>query len=264
MFAWGLASERYIHYAPRMNASAQGIVALYEDDDVLVVNKPSGVRVHEDGRRKESTVVDWFLEHVPSGRGVGESKIGPQGTPLERSGVVHRIDGDTSGVLILAKHQDAFLALKAEFKERRAHKEYRAFVYGVMKEKWGTIQRPIGRSASNFKLRSAEKGARGMLRDAVTDWELIGQSDTHAYLRLFPKTGRTHQLRVHLKSMSRPIVQDSLYAPQALLRGENLGFERLALHAYSLTITLPQGDRKTFIAPTPGDFEHAETALALS
>lgn len=237
---------------------------LYEDNDVMVIDKPSGLSVHEDGRTKVDTVVSWFLDRAPMAVGVGEPKIVHTGTPLERSGVVHRLDRDTSGILILAKHQDAFLCLKQQFQMRTLKKEYRAFVYGTMKEKWGTINRPIGRNAHDPRLRTAEKGTRGVLRDAVTDWECIGQSTTHAYLRLIPKTGRTHQLRVHLKSMSRPIVHDPLYAPQDLLNGDNLGFSRLALHAYSLMLTLPSGDSKTFIAPIPPDFEVAETALAMT
>jgi 23S rRNA pseudouridine1911/1915/1917 synthase len=243
-------------------ALLDAIQVIYEDADIVVIHKPVGLRVHEDGRLEGPTVVDWFLSKYPDARGVGEPKIGKEGTPLERSGVVHRLDTDTSGVLLLVKNTDAFVHIKEQFKNRLIRKEYRAFVYGTMKEKWGTISRPIGRSPSNFKLRSAEKGPRGLLREAVTDWELIGQSAAHAYLKLFPKTGRTHQLRVHLKSMSRPIVGDTYYAPPSLREGDSLGFTRLALHAYSLTVVLRSGEKKTFIAPIPLDFEQAETALA--
>ena len=240
------------------------IVVLYEDDAIVVVHKPSGIVVHEDGRTQEKTVVDWFLARVPTARGVGEPGKGQGGEPLERSGIVHRLDRDTSGVLILVKNQDAFLHMKAQFHDRLVKKEYRAFVYGTMKEKWGTISRPIGRSATNFKLRSADRGARGLVRDAVTDWELIGQSLTHAYLKLLPKTGRMHQLRVHLKSISRPIIHDELYAPKAQFEADSLGFTRLALHAYSIACTLPNGEMETFIAPLPLDFEIASTTLATS
>ncbi len=239
-----------------------GITVLYEDDDIVVIDKPSGIKVHADGRTDGETIVDWLLARAPMARGVGEPGRGPDGEPLERSGVVHRLDRETSGVLILVKNQEAFAYMKAQFQNRLVKKEYRAFVYGTMKEKWGSITRPIGRSPSNFKLRSADKGARGLLRDAVTDWELIGQSTTHAYLRLLPKTGRMHQLRVHLKSMSRPIVGDTLYAPKSQRNGGDLGFTRLALHAYSITFILPTGEKKTIIAPIPADFEAAETALA--
>lgn len=240
-----------------------GITVLFENEDVIVINKPSGLMVHADGRSHGPTVVDWFLARVPSAHGVGEPGKAQDGSPLERSGIVHRLDRDTSGVVILVKHQDAFVHMKAQFHDRLVRKEYRAFVYGTMKERWGAINKPIGRSVKNFRLRSAEKGARGTIREAVTEWELIEQSSTNAYLKLLPKTGRMHQLRVHLKSISRPIVGDSLYAPQPLLReANNLGFKRLALHAHTITFTLPSGERHTCEAPLPADFEEAKSTLA--
>ncbi len=242
--------------------AAYHITVLYEDDDVVVVNKPAGIMVHGDGRGNAPTVVDWLLVHSPEARGVGEPGLAQDGAPLERSGVVHRLDTDTSGVLILAKHQSAFEHLKQQFHDHLVRKEYRAFVYGTMKENWGTVDRPIGRSTKDFRLRSAQRGARGTLRPAVTDWELIGQSNTHAYLKLFPKTGRTHQIRVHMKAIGRPIVCDALYAPESLRYGDNLGLARLGLHAYMLKVILPSGEEKTFIAPFPTDFETASTSLA--
>ena len=238
------------------------IIVLYEDGDVVVINKPSGIMVHNDGRNTEPTVVDWFLARNPTASGIGEPGHAHDGSPLERSGVVHRLDTETSGVLILAKNQGAFEHLKHQFHDHLVRKEYRAFVYGTMKEKWGTVDRPIGRSTKDFRLRSAQRGARGTLRPAVTDWELIGQSATHAYLKLMPKTGRTHQIRVHLKAIGRPIVCDTLYAPEELLRGDSLGLHRLGLHAYMLKLVLPKGEEKTFLAPLPDDFEAASTSLA--
>src|SRR3989338_4733589 len=113
---------------------------LFENDDMLVVNKPSRMIVHNDGRSKGRTVVDWFLARMPSARGVGEGGFAQDGTLLERSGVVHRLDRDTSGILVLAKNQEAFAHLKAQFHDHRIKKEYRAFVYGTMKEKWGSVR----------------------------------------------------------------------------------------------------------------------------
>lgn len=239
-----------------------GITVLYEDADMLVINKPVGYLVHADGRTDAPTVVEWFLTRTPSVVGVGEPGRAQDGKPLDRSGVVHRLDRDTSGALILAKRQVAFEHLKAQFHDRLVRKEYRAVVHGIMKEEWGTITRPIGRSTKDFRLRSAEKGARGVLRDAVTEWKLLSQSTSHAYLALFPKTGRTHQLRVHLKSISRPIVGDTLYTTPQLQGANTLGFSRLALHAYRITITIPNGKTETFEAPLPPDFETALSAIA--
>ncbi len=239
------------------------ISVIYEDADVVVINKPEGVLVHEDGEEVQEggreTVTEWLLDHVPEARGVGEPGVGKDGTPLERSGVVHRLDRETSGVLILAKTQQAFEYLKHQFQSRAVEKEYRAFVYGTLKERWGRIERPIGRSAKDFRLRSAQRGARGTLREAVTDWELVGQTTTHAYLKVFPKTGRTHQIRVHLKAINHPIVCDHLYAPNQPC---NLGFTRLALHAHALGITLPSGEAKRFVAPLPQVFIDAVDAMS--
>jgi 23S rRNA pseudouridine1911/1915/1917 synthase len=238
------------------------IKILHEDDGVLVIDKPSGVMVHNDGRNNNQTVVDWFLARVPTAAGIGEPGMTQSGKPLERSGIVHRLDRETSGVMVLAKTQEAFAHLKQQFHDRNARKEYRAFVYGAMKDEWGIIDRPIGRSSQDFRLRSAQRGAKGTLRDAVTEWECIGQSHTHAYLKLRPRTGRTHQLRAHLKAIGRPIIMDQLYAPENLREGDNLGFDRLALHAHILTITLPNGNEGRFIAPLPQMFEDATERIA--
>lgn len=239
---------------------------IFENDDILVIDKPAGLLVHADGRSEKVTVVDWFVRHAPQAHDVGEPQLGQDGQPLLRSGIVHRLDRETSGIMVLAKTQSAFMHLKTAFQEREAKKEYRAFVYGLMSERWGTIDRQIGRSASDFRLRSAERGARGTLRPATTDWERIVsghyEGEPFSYLKLQPKTGRTHQLRVHLKAIGRPIVGDKLYAPSFMQRSGNLGLDRLSLHAHALTITLPDGQSNRFVAPLPAAFEAAEAKIA--
>ena len=239
---------------------------LYEDDAVLVINKPSGFVVHEDGRTKVPTIVQWFLEREPTAKGVGEPGYSQAGDELDRSGVVHRLDRETSGVLILAKTQTAYEFLKQQFKDREVHKEYRAFVYGRLNDRWGTINRPIGRSAKDARRRSAERGAKGILREAITDFERIAageyEDESFSYIKLAPKTGRMHQLRVHLRAIDRPIVGDTLYARKKLETSNNLQLERLALHAHILEITLPSGEEQRFIAPVPQIFELAAERLA--
>lgn len=241
------------------------IEVVFENDDVVVINKPVGMMVHEDGHHEGETVVDWFLRRQPEAAGVGESQTNNKGEPMERSGVVHRLDTETSGVLILAKTQLAYEHLKAQFHDRFAQKEYRAFVYGHMREKWGTIDRPIGRSAKNFRLRSAERGAKGTLRDAVTNWECVGmgeyEGEPYSYIKVQPKTGRTHQIRVHMKAIDRPIVCDALYAGKKVEQGNNLGLNRLALHAHVLEITLPSGSVERFVAPVPQEMIEAGDLL---
>ena len=164
-------------------------------------------------------------------------------------------------MLILAKTQDAHQHLKQQFKDRLAHKEYRAFVYGRINDRWGTINRPIGRSVKDHRRRSAERGAKGVLREAITDFERIGMGEygdeSFTYLKLTPKTGRTHQLRAHLRAIDRPIVQDGLYAERKVPNSNNLDMNRLALHAYILEIVLPNGSEERFISPVPPDCEAA-------
>lgn len=237
------------------------IPILFENDDVVVINKPAGLMVHGDGRDENMSVADWFLEKYPAAKGVGESQLSQTGEELERSGIVHRLDKETSGVMILAKNQDTFEHLKEQFHEREAQKEYRAFVYGPVRERWGTIDRKIGRSAKDFRLRSAQHGAKGTLRDAVTEWECIGSgryNDEHfSYMKLKPKTGRTHQIRVHLQAIGRPIVGDVQYGKSEMEKSNNLDFQRMALHAHVLEILLPEGGAERFIAPLPQEFDNA-------
>ncbi|MFM2415139.1 MAG: ribosomal large subunit pseudouridine synthase rRNA synthase [Candidatus Parcubacteria bacterium] len=238
---------------------------IFEDDAVMVINKPEGLMVHENGHSSESTVAEWFLTQVPGAKGVGEPQLSQKGTTLERSGIVHRLDKETSGVMILAKNQDSFEFLKSQFQERSVKKEYRAFVYGAVRERWGTIEREIGRSAKDFRLRSAQHGARGVLRPAVTQWECIGtgryNEELFSYMKLRPQTGRTHQLRVHLQTIGRPIVGDQLYAKAEMEKSNNLDFARLALHAHQLEIEIKPGYVERFIAPLPQIFEEAAERL---
>lgn len=242
------------------------IRVIFENNDVLVIDKPSGLLVHGDGIVESPTVVEWFVSRVPTAAGVGEPSQGRTGEAIDRSGVVHRLDAETSGVLVLAKTQEAFVHLKAQFHDRYAKKEYRAFVYGSMHEKWGTIDRPIGRSARDFRLRSAQRGAKGTLRAAVTDWELVRtgvfEGESFSELILRPKTGRTHQLRVHLKAIDRPIVCDRQYAASRPEASNNLGFSRLALHARELALALLDGSEQRFVAELPQEFLEAADRIA--
>lgn len=240
---------------------------IFENEEVLVINKPYGLLVHEDWQvDPNGTLVDWFLKRSPEAKGVGEESLKPDGTPLERSGVVHRLDRETSGVMILAKTKEAHAFLKAQFRDREVKKEYRAFVYGRLHDRFGTINRPIGRNTKDFKKRSAEKGAKGTLREALTYFERIGmgeyEGESFSYVKLLPKTGRTHQLRVHLRAIDRPIVQDTLYADYKIPDSNNLNLKRLALHSHVLEITLPHGESERFIAPVPHEFELAAELIA--
>jgi 23S rRNA pseudouridine1911/1915/1917 synthase len=233
---------------------------LYEDADVVAVAKPAGVMTHGDGHSKSETVADWFAARYPESADVGSTQRLPSGEELKRPGIVHRLDTDTSGVLVLAKTPEAYEFLKNAFHERDAKKTYLAVVYGVPKEKKGVIDFAIGRSRKDFRLRSAQPKARGTMRDALTRYEVLaaaGAADAsanerHALLKVMPETGRTHQIRVHLKAIHHPVVCDPLYAPNHPC---DLGATRLALHAFQLDIPLPSGARTTITAPIPDDLK---------
>ncbi len=224
---------------------------VYEDADIVVVNKPTGLVVHGDGKREMYTLVNWILSAYPEMAGVGESIELAGGGRIDRPGIVHRLDKETSGVMVLARHQEAYLFLKEQFQNRDIGKIYHACVYGLVKEDKGVIDFSIGRSRKDFRLRSAQPRAKGDLRPAITHYRTLVRGAAHSYVELEPKTGRMHQLRVHLKAIHHPIVGDALYAPHGKL---DLGFDRMALHAYRLTLPMKEGGVRTFEAPLPEEF----------
>lgn len=207
---------------------------------MLVVDKPAGMIVHPDGKHDYPALDAWLREKF------GEIFL------------VHRIDRETSGVLVVARSEKVFEFLKSQFKDREVRKTYRAFVYGNFKDERGIIDKPIGSARGGLGPRSA-RTPYGTVRDAVTMYRVIKNGDGAAYVEAFPKTGRTHQIRVHFAAVQHPIVNDVLYAPG---RPTILGFERLALHALSLSFVHPASKKEmTFEAPLPADFLAAEKLL---
>ena len=236
---------------------------LYEDADVLVIDKPAGLIVHSDGRTDEPSVAEWVLDRYPALASVGEPWESPQGERVPRPGIVHRLDRDTAGVMILAKTQETYVFLKEQFQSRTTQKSYRAFVYGHPRADQGTIEAEIVRiRAVPPRWGVARAGEGKKHRAAVTDWRVLTRAvdretgEKVALMEALPKTGRTHQIRVHFKHFGHPVVCDKLYA-----KGKPclLGFSRQALHAFSLAIDLPSGERRTFEAPLPGDFVAAQS-----
>ena len=238
-------------------------VILHQDENLIVINKPAGLVVHSDGKTIEPSVADWLLENFPETKEVGEPWSLTGGKVIYRPGIVHRIDRETSGVLVVARNQKTFEFLKDQFQGREVKKIYNAFVYGEMKQDEGVINRPIARSKKDFRLWSAQRGARGAAREAITNFSVLekgrdARSVAASYLEVRPETGRTHQIRVHFKAINHPIVCDKLYAPK---RPSILGFSRLALHARSLEFKTLEGELLKIEAPLPPDFEHAKLAL---
>lgn len=236
--------------APRSPEGEVGsLPILYEDKDVVVINKPAGISVYAGQAHETVTVASWFSDRYPTARQVGS---GP-----ERPGIVHRLDKDTSGVLLLAKTPAAFTWLSKQFASRRAKKEYLALVFGVPTMTSGRITRSLGRSKRNPVRRTVDDNGR----EAVTEWRLIKKfGEDFSLLRIWPLTGRMHQIRVHLHFIGHPIVGDSLYTIRK--QRPPHGVKRQLLHATKLTITLPHGGKKSFTAPLPDDFDilvHAQT-----
>lgn len=236
-----------------MNADAKEVI-IYEDDDYIIFNKPSGVVVHSDGRMKEKTLVDWLIKNRPKIKDVGEPLTLSSGEKILRPGIVHRLDKETSGALVVAKNEKAFADLKQKFQNREVEKKYHAFVCGHLKEDTGTISRPIGRSKNDFRKWSAQRGARGEMREAITNYRVLVRGDEADFIEAEPKTGRTHQIRVHFKAIHHPIVADSLYAPK---QPRLFGFERLALHSVSISFVGIDGKKIFAVASYPADFEKA-------
>jgi len=211
-------------------------VIIYEDDLLVVLDKPAGVIVHPDQRHDYPALTAWLEKKYPEFH------------------LVHRIDRETSGVLAVAKNVQTFEFLKKQFQNREIKKTYRAFVYGPLKQERGTIDKPIGSARGGKGPRSALR-PRGTERDALTTYHVLGKNKDTSYVEVFPKTGRTHQIRVHFSAIQHPIIADPLYA---LGRPPLLGFGRLALHALSLSFVHPNGKKMTFEAPLPKDFAEAE------
>ena len=227
---------------------------IFENKDLVIINKPSGLVVHSDGKTEEPSVADWLLEKYPEIKEVGEPWETPAGKIIYRPGIVHRLDRETSGVLVVAKTQASFLYLKDLFQARAIKKIYHAFVYDEVKQDEGVIDRPIARSKKDFRLWSAQRGARGAAREALTRFAVLKRNGEASYLEIRPETGRTHQIRVHFKAINHPIVCDRLYAPK---RSPILGFERLALHAKSIEFKGLDGKEIKVEAPLPSDFQKA-------
>ncbi len=212
---------------------------LYEDHNVIVVNKSSGMVVHPGAGNFSGTLVNALLAHYPPIRGVGEA---------ERPGVVHRLDKETSGVLIFAKTNKAYRWLVKQFKSREVRKTYLALVDGHPPTPTGRIEAPIER---DMKIRTRMMVTmRGQGKSAISEYFELERFANHTYLEVHPITGRTHQIRVHLSYIGVPVVGDTLYGR----RKPSIDIARFFLHAKSLDVKLPR-DRvpSTFTAPLPDD-----------
>ncbi|MFA6177701.1 MAG: RluA family pseudouridine synthase [Candidatus Paceibacterota bacterium] len=237
------------------------IKILYEDTNILAIDKPSGILVHPDKTSKEKTILDWAVKKYP------------------KAELVHRLDKGTSGVMLIAKNKKAHEFLKSQFKNREIKKIYHAIVSGNVKNERGIINKPIGRSPKDFRRYSAGRGARGEMREAITQYRVLKRFKTGAYenfsgsslkgshtdknfhkllsgnftyIEVRPKTGRTHQIRVHMKFLNHPVACDSLYNPDNPCPK---GISRLALHAKSIEFKNLKGETIKIESPIPEEFK---------
>jgi 23S rRNA pseudouridine1911/1915/1917 synthase len=243
-----------------MSMSDLQLSVIFESPDFVVLNKPSGVLVHHIQRKlrsdrdpvaPETTVTDWVLERYPEVMDVGDD-------PILRPGIVHRIDRDTSGVLVVARTQAFFVHLKSLFMTHQVKKEYWAIVFGELEEKKGIIDSPIGIKQGTVK-RTIHGGR--MIKEAVTEYTVAAVSQNFSWLKVFPKTGRTHQIRVHLASIGHPIVGDPLYCSKSQ---KQFSVDRLLLHAFAIEFILPNGNRVRFEADVPSDFSSSVPSFSFS
>ena len=231
-----------------------------ENEWLIAVDKPAGLIVHSDGRpsrsgTEEPTLADWLIEKFPYLKDVGEPWVSPQGVAYPIGGAVHRLDRTTSGIMFAAKSAEAFAYLRAEFKARRVLKLYRAYVYGTLAGE-GRIAAAIERTNIAPKQWYAKPCEENDKRAAITEWKALAvRTDVEGFVATLveakPLTGRTHQIRLHLASIGHPIVADHLYAQEYK---SIFGFERPALHALSISLTLPSGEVARYEAPEPSDF----------
>lgn len=213
---------------------------LYEDADVLVIEKPAGLLVHPDDGDGEKTLAHELVGYFPPIASVGDDPLRP--------GIVHRLDREVSGVMVVAKTAQAFADLKRQFEERTITKEYRAVVYGIPEQLSREISFSITRSRHQPNRMAARPDESG--KEAVTAYEVIKSARNRSLLRVITKTGRTHQVRVHLFAIGHPIVGDTLYHPK---KADKHAPPRILLHAYKLCFADQSGIQRCFTSPLPGD-----------
>ena len=207
---------------------------LYQDEHLAVVVKPCGMVVHPAAGNDDGTLVNALLFHLDSLSGIGGEM---------RPGIVHRLDKDTSGLMLVAKDDATHTALSQQLSDRQMEKHYRAIVFGRMKEPEGVIEKPIGRSKTDRKKMAVDENGRW----AKTEWKVLKEYPDRTLLDAHIITGRTHQIRVHMASIGHPVLGDPLYGHKRMPDAP-----RLMLHAYSLEFTHPAtGERMRFTAPCP-------------
>lgn len=219
---------------------------IYEDDDLAVIDKPQGLTVHPAGGNYDNTLVNALLYRLDKLSGInGEI----------RPGIVHRLDKDTSGIMVVAKNDRAHLSLSEQIARRTVKKEYVALLEGNLRDDCGRVDAPIGRSARDRKLMAVTDSGRA----ALTEYRVITRFPDNCFALIRIHTGRTHQIRVHMKHLGHPVVGDRAYG----YKKQKFALPGQLLHAYRLEFTHPRtGERMTFTAPLPAEFTRVYNVLA--
>jgi len=221
---------------------------IYQDPNILVIDKPAGLVVFSEGQVKKNTLIDYLLEKFPDLENVGQAP---------RYGIIHRLDKDTSGILLIAKNNKALTFFQNQFKEGRVFKKYLALVVGNLKNTGGTIETLIGRSAKDRrkqKIYLPEEPESDKKRKAVTEYKILENFKNFSLIEVVPKTGRKHQIRAHLAYLGYPIAGDKLYGFKRQILPKDLS--RQFLHATCLKIELPNGEIKEFHSDMPQDLKN--------
>lgn len=236
----GQKIEFFIPPPPPLKAEPEAIPLniVYEDDDLLVLNKDRGMVVHPAAGHQQGTLVNALLAHCRSLPGAAE---------INRPGIVHRLDKDTTGLLVVAKSEPAFRSLAQQLKDRKVKREYRAVVHGTPPAKQGTVNAPLGRDPHDRKKFAVVQSSKG--RQAVTHYRLLGQNGPYSLLAVHLETGRTHQIRVHLTHLGCPVVGDPLYGPKS---SPHRGKGQL-LHACKLAFYHPRSGEYVEFTALPGE-----------
>lgn len=241
------SSEAFEETAPATGPLPK-LEIIYEDADVIVVNKQAGILVHATETSTEPTLVDAILAHHPEIAAVGDDK--------RRFGIVHRLDKEASGILVVAKTPEAYLHLKNAFATRQTTKRYTVLVMGKMLDDVGTVTFPIARSRSRARMAARPLSQEG--KEAITHYEIKQRYANATLLDVQIETGRTHQIRAHMFALGFPVAGDTLYVRRGI---KQLPLGRLFLHARELTVPLPSGETKTFSAPLTPELEKALSGL---
>ncbi len=218
---------------------------IHEDENILVVDKQSGVVMHPFDFSDEVTLLAVISQYAPEILSIDNPKKLQDGRTINLGGMVHKLDRETSGIVVFAKNKKTFDELSEQFKNHKIEKTYYAKVEGIVQEKIFTIDAPLAREKKSYKQSVSPAEFRGELREAVTHGEVVCIKENETVVRLQPKTGRTHQLRAHMSHIGHPIVGDTIYGGKKA--------ERLMLHAQSLSFVLPN-QKETFETKLPEEF----------